>query len=199
MIIRPETFADYAAVARLHVRAFDARMDEAVIVALLRQRPAYVPAPALVAELDGVVAGHAMFTPVTVRLKGEDIAAVLLAPLAVDPMFQRREIGAALIEAGHDAARKHGASLSFLLGHSTYYPRFRYQTHAFGSSSAAVSLSTLEFDELLVMRKLAESDLPALLALWEREEGAVDFGLKPEASSLVRLAEPEPSGGSDCI
>lgn len=191
MIIRPETPADYPAVARLNVRAFDERMDEAVIVTLLRQRAAYTPALALVAEVDGMVAGHALFTPVSLRLLGEDVPAVLLAPLAVDPALQKRGIGGALMAAGHAAAREHGATLALLLGHPDYYPRFGYQMQAFGSSSLTVDAASLPAAEPLAVRKPAEADLPALLALWAREEGDVDFSLRPE-ESLVDWLSPNP-------
>ncbi len=191
MIIRPETAADYAAVARLHVRAFDERMDEAVIVALLRQRAAYTPALALVAEIEGRVAGHALYTPALLRLLGEDVLAVLLAPLAVDPAFQKRGIGGALLEAGHAAARAQGAALAVLLGHPEYYPRFGYQMQAFGSSSLTVNAAALPAADPLAVRKPAEADLPALMALWAREESAVDFALRPEGS-LVDWLSPNP-------
>jgi hypothetical protein len=43
----------------------------------------------------------------------------------------------------------------------------------------------------LTMRKPAESDLPALMALWDAEEGAVDFSVRPEAA-LLDWISPNP-------
>ena len=191
MRVRPETAADYAAVARVHVRAFGDRADEAVIVALLRQRASYTPGLSLVAEVDGVIAGHVLFTPGILPLMGQAVPAVLLAPLAVDPAFQRRGIGGALIEAGHEAARQHGAALSLLLGHPEYYPRFGYQVQSYGIARCVVDVAALPATGPLTARKPAAADLPALMRLWEHEEGAVDFSLRPDAALLDWLS-PNP-------
>src|SRR5690349_4848960 len=134
MIIRPETPADYADIAAITARAFDNRSYEPVVTALLRHRRAYDPDLALVAEADGHVVAHAMFATHTVRLMGQDVAAVNLGPIAVDITHQRSGIGGALIAEGHQIARSKGALISFLLGHPTYYPRFGYKTRAFGDS-----------------------------------------------------------------
>lgn len=53
LIIRPGVPADYASAADIHIRAFGERTDEAVIVALLRQRQTYDPELSLIAERDG--------------------------------------------------------------------------------------------------------------------------------------------------
>jgi putative acetyltransferase len=180
MQIRPETPADYAAIADLHIRAFDNRSDEAVLVALSRQRLSYEPELSLVAEIEGRVVGHALFTPCTIMLNSEAVRAVLLAPIGVHPDFQKQGIGGKLIEVGHDIARKKGFPLSFLIGHSTYYPRFGYQTKAFGSSSLEVQVSDLSGRNLRHRSPLAE-DIPALMALWEYEESAINFSIKPDA------------------
>src|SRR5262249_51207567 len=65
MQMRPEAVAAYAAIAALHGRGFGERRTEALIVALLRQRQDFDPDLSLVAELDGQVVGHALFTPHT--------------------------------------------------------------------------------------------------------------------------------------
>ncbi len=175
--IRPETPADYAAVADLHARAFG-RAAEALIVALLRQSTQYDPALSLVAEEGNVIIGHALWLPYAVQVLGQAVPAINLAPLAVLPGHQGRGIGGALIAAGHQAARARGAAFSFLLGHPSYYPRFGYQTGAFGSSRLVLDTANLPATHL-VARPPAAADLPALQALWQHEEGAVDLSLAP--------------------
>src|SRR5262245_46248871 len=133
MRIRPETIQDYAAIAALHVRAFGERATEALIVTLQRHSPAFDPELSLVAELDGRVIGHALFSPHTVRLLDQDVRAVNLAPIAVDPSMQRQGVGGRLIAAGHALARDKGYAFSFLLGHTSYYPRHGYLTRAYGA------------------------------------------------------------------
>ena len=191
MIIRPETPLDFAAVARVNARAFGGRANEAVIVALLRHCAGYDPDLSLVAEVDGQIVGHAMFSPHTIRLMGQPVRAVNLAPLAVDPTFQRQGIGGALMEEGHAVARRKGFALSFLLGHATYYPRFGYQTHAYGASSVTLMVSEEAPSELEV-RPPTEADLPALHALWEHEESDVDFAIEP-GPDLLDWLSPIPS------
>jgi len=85
MIIRPETVADYAGIADVQVRAFGHRPGEALIVALHRQRGAFDPELSLVAEVDGRVVGHVLFSPHQMRLLGQTIPVVNLAPIAIDP------------------------------------------------------------------------------------------------------------------
>src|SRR5690349_2467555 len=122
MIIRPETPADYADIAGINARAFG-HGTEPALVSLLRHRRDYDPELALVAEIDGRRVGYAMFVPYRVRLLGETVPVVNLAPLAVDVMYQRTGIGGALIAEGHRIAQQKGYALSMLLGHSDYYPR----------------------------------------------------------------------------
>src|SRR5262245_12052801 len=143
MRIRPETVSDYAAIAALHVRAFGERPTEALIVTLQRQSPAFDPELSLVAERDGRVIGHVLFLPHTVQLLGQDVRAVNLAPIAVDPAAQRQGIGGQLIAAGHALARDKGYAFSFLLGHTSYYPRHGYLMRAYGASSLTLSVAGL--------------------------------------------------------
>jgi predicted N-acetyltransferase YhbS len=191
MHIRPETPADFAAVARVHALAFDNRTGEPVIVALLRHHATYDPDLSLVAELDGHVIGHALFMPYRMQLMGETIDAVNLAPIAIDPAHQRKGIGAALMNAGHAAARAKGYALSFLLGHPEYYPRFGYMTGVYGSSVATVPVESLPEAGALEKRGPLETDIPALQALWQHEERDVDFALQP-GPNLMDWMSPNP-------
>lgn len=97
IVIRPEQPTDYAAIAAVHVRAFENRASEALIVPLHRHRRAFDPDLSLVAEADGRIVGHALFSPQTIRLLGADVPAVNLAPIAVDGAWQRAGVGGRLI------------------------------------------------------------------------------------------------------
>ncbi len=50
-----------------------------------------------------------------------------LAPLAVLPGYQRRGIGAALVERGLAVLRERGCPFVLLYGHPGYYPRFGFE------------------------------------------------------------------------
>jgi putative acetyltransferase len=188
--IRPERPSDYAAVARVHALAFDNRASEPAVVALRRQASSYDPELALVAEADGEVVGHALFTPETIRLLGRDLRAVNLAPLAVLPAYQRRRVGAALIEEGHRVARSKGFALSFLLGRPEYYARFGYLGGVFGVARLTVSSGAGSMR--LEAHPPREPDQAALHALWLEEEGAVDFAIDP-GPDLLGWVSPNPT------
>jgi putative acetyltransferase len=191
MLLRPETPSDYAAITEINIRAFENRANEAMIIAALRLRPAFDPALSLVAEVDGQLVGHVLFTPCTLRLLGQEVLAVTLAPLAVLPEFQGRGIGAALTEAGHDVTRRKGYALSFLLGHPSYYPRLGYQTRAYGVSTVKAAFPDAPATRL-ESRPPTADDLPALEILWEREEAAVDFASFP-GEELFDWISPNPA------
>jgi len=81
------------------VEAAFGRPNEARLVELLRASEYYVPELALVAEEDGAVVGHIMFSYVTLLRANDETRVLCLSPLAVSPE-QRRGSGSALVEAG---------------------------------------------------------------------------------------------------
>lgn len=126
MVIRQETQQDYAEVYRLIAQAFEtaahADGNEQDLVTELRKGEAFIKELSLVAEVDGELAGHILFTKARV---GEDTV-LALAPLSVKPEFQRRGIGLALMERGHEIAEKLGYQYSLVLGSEQYYPKAGY-------------------------------------------------------------------------
>jgi putative acetyltransferase len=193
MIIRSETTADYAAIGALHARAFGNRVAEPIIVPLLRQRRTFDPELSLVAEIDGHVVGHALFSPYQMHVLGQTIPVVNLAPLGIAPAYQRQGIGGKLLVEGQRIARTKGYQVSILLGHTSYYPRFGYQMRAFGSAQVMVSITRHSQElEHLEMRSPTDEDIVALNALWLYEEGTVDMTLEP-GSDLLDWLSPNPA------
>ena len=80
----------------------------------------------LVAETDGDIVGHVLFSRMNVEADGTALSAAGLAPVSVSPACQGQRIGAALVRAGLDELRGLGAQISFVLGHEAYYARFGY-------------------------------------------------------------------------
>lgn len=125
--IRREARGDERAIFDLNVRAFP-QPDEAKLVDALRAANAVTVS--LVAERDGRIAGHILFSPVRVEGQGTSFVALGLAPMAVEPERQRDGIGSLLVRAGLDACRDAGHTVVFVLGHPDYYPRFGFEPAA---------------------------------------------------------------------
>ena len=125
-MIRRERFEDFNEIYDVVKAAFaisecsDGKEQDLVVA--LRNSEAYVPELSLVAEVDGKIVGHIMFTEAEVGNRTE----LVLAPLAVLPEHQRQGIGTALIVEGHRIARELGYGYSVVLGSEKYYPRFGY-------------------------------------------------------------------------
>lgn len=128
MRIRASSERDKAALAALHRRAFGGAEGAAVAglaLALLDDASAR-PLLSLVAELDGELAGHALFS--VARIGADKIGnARILAPLAVQPEQQRRGMGGALIRHGLTQLRAAGAKLALVYGDPGYYGRHGFR------------------------------------------------------------------------
>jgi len=124
--IRPEGPHDGDAIRALHSAAFG-RPDEARLVDALRASSAFLPELSLVAEEDGRVVGHVLFSPVSLA-EGEANGLLGLGPIAVLPERQRQGIGSRLIRVGLERAATLGCRAVVLVGHPDYYPRFGFTT-----------------------------------------------------------------------
>lgn len=126
MILRNEQPGDADAIRNLTAAAFatapHASGTEAVIVDALRETGALHLS--LVAEEDGVVIGHAAFSPVLIG--GRDCGWFGLGPVSAAPARQRSGIGAALIRRGLAHLRAEAAAGCVVLGDPGYYRRFGF-------------------------------------------------------------------------
>lgn len=127
---RPETPADTARVYAITEAAFRDQPysdgDEPRLVDRLRGSTAYLPELALVAELDGEVVGHILFTRAAIVGPDRSWETLTLAPVSVAPEHQQQGIGGQLIRAGIEIARGLGYDSINVLGHAHYYPRFGF-------------------------------------------------------------------------
>lgn len=126
-MIRQETAGDYKEVYELIKEAFASAEhcdgNEQDLAAALRKGESFLPELSLVAEIEGKIVGHILFTKAKV---GEE-EALALAPLSVKPGWQGKGIGKALILEGHRIARRLGYHYSLVLGSSEYYPKTGYR------------------------------------------------------------------------
>jgi len=98
MRIRSAHPEDAAGIRAVNISAFGTRA-EADLVEVLCERAS--PIISLVADDDGAIAGHILFTPMTLDADRE-LTVMGLAPMAVATGRQRQGIGTALVHAGLD-------------------------------------------------------------------------------------------------
>jgi putative acetyltransferase len=122
VLIRPAAAGDEAAIRRLVEAAFG-RPDEARLVDALRERDEL--AFSLVATHGSSIVGHVALSPMTAPFR-----ALGLAPLSVQPEFQRQGIGNALMHDAIARAAAAGWDAIFLLGDADYYGRFGFTAAA---------------------------------------------------------------------
>lgn len=122
--VRAEGGADVSAVDALVAEAFG-RREEADLVAAMRYDAK--PALSLVGVLEGEVAGHVFASPAAIEGLAASPPVAGVGPLAVQPRFQRRGVGSALMHAALEACEPLGWSAVFLLGNPAYYSRFGFE------------------------------------------------------------------------
>jgi putative acetyltransferase len=123
LIVRLEKPADVDAVRQVNRLAFG-QDDEARLVDALRDG-GHVRL-SLVAERDGQVVGHVLFSDLPIVAEGGTVPALALAPLAVLPRFQRQGAGSRLVRNSLDLCREQGHRIVVVLGHPEFYRRFGF-------------------------------------------------------------------------
>jgi putative acetyltransferase len=126
--VEREQPADHPAVRAVVLAAFATEPAVAELVELIRASPEFVPELALVARVDGAVAGFVMLSHAElVDETGERHQVLTLSPLAVAPALQGRGIGSALVRSGLAEAGRRTEPLVVLEGSPGYYSRFGFR------------------------------------------------------------------------
>ncbi len=121
--IRPEGIEDQQSIWHVNQTAFEGDAEAKLVDTLRDGGFVHV---SLVAEVDGTVVGHILFSRVAIVTKVGTVDAQSLAPMAVLPSHQRQGIGTKLVELGLAACREQGHRIVVVLGHPEFYPRFRF-------------------------------------------------------------------------
>lgn len=154
LILRRAEERDRKAIHDVEQRAF-ARGDEADLVEKLVATGDVVLE--LVAERQGKVIGHVLFSRLRVETGGAGFAGVALAPLAVLPEEQGEGVGHALVEEAHRRLEAAGETLSVVLGEPSYYGRFGYgheRARGFESEYQGEALQAIAWGEAPRVGKL---------------------------------------------
>ncbi len=120
IVIRQEQPEDVAMIHHVVHQAFGQAAEANLVDALRRNGKAKI---SLVAEDNGRVIGHILFSEVT--LEGQ-LTGIGLAPMAVSPERQNEGIGSRLVEEGLKRCREAGYLFAVVLGHPEFYPRFGF-------------------------------------------------------------------------
>ena len=141
ILIRPETKKDYKFIISLILRSFSEGTeysdgtDVLALVEEIRESDNYIPELSFVAELDGEIVGHFMFSHFQVSKTAEggefstgkgDI--VMLAPVSVHADHLRQGIGTAMLNMGIEKAKAAGFKGITVEGNYVYYNRFGFRT-----------------------------------------------------------------------
>lgn len=122
MIVRAERAEDNDEIASVVAAAFGSP-DEPRLIEDFRASAGYLPELALVAEDDGEIVGHVMFTLAELA---DGTSILMLSPLAVRPDRQRTGIGTALVREGLRASAERREPLVIVEGDPRYYSRFGF-------------------------------------------------------------------------
>jgi len=122
-LIRPETAEDAAAIRRVHEAAFPTAAEADLVERLRDSSKAVI---ALVAEDEGQIVGHILFSPVVLDPLAGTVG-LGLAPLAVLPDYEKHGVGRRLVQNGLAECRAWGAGFVVVLGEPEYYGRFGFE------------------------------------------------------------------------
>lgn len=126
VIFRPERDGEEPAVRDLVERSFgEARVGE--LVDALRRSDAWLDGLSFVAEQDGELIGHILFTRSVLDAPRRLVDVLVLSPVGVVPECQAQGVGSALVRYGLDQITARPEPLVFLEGSPRYYPRFGFE------------------------------------------------------------------------
>jgi putative acetyltransferase len=127
MYVRGELAGDRGAVRDIQLRAFgDHGLVVADLVDALRETITATDGLSLVAEDDGRIVGHVMFTRSLLDAPRRLVEVQVLSPLGVMPGHHKRGIGSALVRHGLTALAERAVPVVFLEGDPGYYSRFGF-------------------------------------------------------------------------
>jgi len=166
--------------------------NEHMLVHKLRDVDAFVPELNIIAEVDGKIVGHIIYTKSWIEaVDGKTYETLTFGPLTVMPEYQSRGIGRALMQYTFDKAKTLGFRAVLIYGHPDYYTRvgFKYAaefglTTPDGSTFDAFQVYELYDGALDGIRGTYHID-PVYMQLTEEETLEFDKRFPPKAQHVL--------------
>lgn len=121
---------EYTAVRELSMAAFGGEQSLGELLDALRSSWAWDDGLSFVADDDGELVGHVLYTRSLLDTLPRLVEVLVLGPVGVRPDLQRSGIGSQLITRSLEVVAARSEPLVFLEGHPTYYPRFGFEQGA---------------------------------------------------------------------
>lgn len=132
ILIREENPEDHHQVEAMTQRAFWNKhhlgCDEHYLVHKIRQHRDYIPELSRIALVDGEIVGAIFYTKSFVKDENKEQEMLAFGPLCVDPLWQGRGIGEALLTETATQAKEKGHQGIIIFGEPDYYPRLGFKT-----------------------------------------------------------------------
>ena len=139
--IRPEEHKDYKDIIALILRSFKEGTDYSdgtdiiALVEEIRDSEYYIPELSFVAELDGKIVGHFLFSrfPLSSTKEGghggaKDTEIVMLAPVSVHADYLRKGVGSAMLRLGIERVKELGYKGITVEGNFNFYNKVGFKT-----------------------------------------------------------------------
>jgi len=136
--MRPDEFE---AMKEVSVAAFGDDPQIGLLLDLLRESWSWIDQLSFVAERDGELVGHVLYTKALLDARERLVEVLLLSPVGVRPDLQNQGIGSQLIRESLEPVSKRDEPLVFLEGSPDFYPRFGFErasTRGFEAPSARI-------------------------------------------------------------
>ncbi len=165
-IIRKEQPKDYIEISEVIKSAFfrkgkDIEFNEWVLVENIRKTDYYINELSLVAEINGKILGHIMFTPLKIKNKNQAFDSLALAPVSVKKEYQKQGIGKKLVISGIEKGKELGYQSIVVLGQPEYYPKFGFKP----ASNWKIGLTSDFNDDCLFVLELLKGSLNSVTGI----------------------------------
>lgn len=127
--IRISKVEDFDDIMELQEEAFGRNQEAKLVADILNDKTAE-PTLSLIAYYKNMAVGHVLFSRVYIGEVSEQALLHILAPIAIDPEYQKQGIGTILINEGLKQLKAMGSEMVFVLGDTDFYAKCGFVPNA---------------------------------------------------------------------